>query len=71
MFWGLKEVKETTGLSLSTLRRLCLQKRIPALKFGNRWFFNESQKRYLEEYAEKVKKFGYRHPPEEVKAGNV
>ena len=60
MLYSLKEISKMVGLSLSTLRRLCCQGKIPATKFKNRWFFNGAQKRYIKEYAEKAKKFGYR-----------
>lgn len=70
MFYSLKEISRMVGLSLSTLRRLCRIRKIPATKFNNRWFFNESQKRYVEEYAERAKKFGYRRQKNPSKEGN-
>lgn len=70
MFYSLKEISRMVGLSLSTLRRLCGQGKVPAIKFNNRWFFNDSQTRYINEYAEKAKKFGYRRQKNLSKEGN-
>lgn len=74
MFYSLKEISGMVGLSLPTLRRLCRIRRIPFTKLNNRYFFNELEKRYVEEYAEKAKKFGYRrqkNPKKESNSANL
>ena len=38
--WGLKEAAENTGLSYDYVRKLCIQKKIPAVKAGCRYLIN-------------------------------
>lgn len=40
IMWKVKEAAEHTGLSYDYIRKLCIQKKIPAIKAGSKYLIN-------------------------------